>query len=50
MKLFDSDLVCRDCNHKCHCNPTLSGLGDKEHNDEYLDLCPCKECNCKVEE
>ena len=40
---------CKDCNHDCHCKATLSGLGDQEHIDEYLDICPCKECNCDKE-
>ncbi len=33
-------LVCRDCNHECHCK-------DQEHIDEYLDICPCKDCACR---
>jgi|6_EtaG_2_1085325.scaffolds.fasta_scaffold74680_3 hypothetical protein len=35
--------MCRNCGHDCHCN-------DKEHIDEYLDICTCKECNCKHSE
>ena len=31
---------CTNCNHECHCN--------KEHIDEYLDICPCDNCNCKT--
>ena len=32
-------VVCRNCNHECHCK-------NKEHIDEYLDICPCLDCNC----
>ena len=31
---------CTNCNHECHCN--------KEHIDEYLDICPCDNCNCQT--
>ena len=32
--------TCKDCNHDCHCK-------EGKHIDEYLDYCPCGNCNCK---
>ena len=31
--------TCRSCNHDCHCNTG-------NHIDEYLDYCPCQDCDC----
>ncbi len=31
---------CKDCNHDCHCEKG-------NHIDEYLDYCPCDNCECK---
>ena len=34
--------LCKNCNHECHC--------EGEHIDEYLDYCPCDNCECQSEE
>ena len=34
--------ICKNCNHECHC--------EGEHIDEYLDYCPCDNCECQSKE
>ena len=33
--------TCKKCHHECHC-------GGREHIDEYADICPCNDCDCKT--